>query len=249
VIPALEGRGLVKSYGAAAALRDVSLTVCPGEFVALLGPSGAGKTTLFRCLARLIEPDAGEILLAGRAYHALRGRTLAAARHDIGVVFQQFNLIRRLTAIQNVLTGRLGSTPLWRVAVRRFGPDDRQRAFAALEAVGLAAQAHQRADTLSGGQQQRVAIARAIAQQSRVLLADEPVASLDPETAVSVLTLLRFLARERGLAVLCTLHQPQLAVKFANRIIGMNAGHLTPAVWPGAALEGTSRPYNEAGYI
>ena len=230
MIPAIEGRGLAKRYGAIEAFCDVSLTVAPGEFVALLGPSGAGKTTLFRCLARLIEPDAGEILLGGRAYHTLRGRMLATARRDIGVVFQQFNLIRRLTAIQNVLTGRLGSTPLWRVALRRFGSQDRTRAFAALEAVGLAAQSHQRADTLSGGQQQRVAIARAIAQQSRVLLADEPVASLDPETAISVLSLLRSLARERGLAVLCTLHQPRLAASFADRIIAMNAGHLESQV-------------------
>ena len=141
-------------------------------------------------------------------------------------MFQQFNLIRQLSTLENVLAGRLGVTSLWRVATRCFGNADQARAVAALEAVGLSRQGAQRADTLSGGQQQRVAIARALAQEGRVLLADEPVASLDPETAVAVLSLLRSLARDRGLAVLSTLHQPLLAEQFADRIIEMAAGRL-----------------------
>lgn len=156
----------------------------------------------------------------------MRGRALTSARKQIGVVFQQFNLVRRLTALENVLAGRLGATPLWRVALRRFSAADISRAVSTLDAVGLASQIHQRADTLSGGQQQRVAIARALVQESRVILADEPVASLDPDTAASVLALLKSLTQERGIAVLCTLHQPHLAERFADRIVAMNAGRI-----------------------
>jgi phosphonate transport system ATP-binding protein len=224
--PALSATGLTRSYGAVEALQGASLAVAPGELVAVLGPSGSGKSTLFRCLTRLTEPDAGEIHINGRPFHALRGRALASARREIGVVFQQFNLIRTRSALENVLTGRLGCAPLWRVAIGRFSRADEDRALAALDAVGLSAQVDQRADTLSGGQQQRVAIARALAQESTILLADEPVASLDPETAASILALIRKLADERGLAVLCTLHQPDLAARFATRVLHMAAGRL-----------------------
>ena len=197
-----------------------------GKCLVVVGPSGSGKTTLFRCLTRLTEPDAGEIYLGGLPMRDLRGGALAKARRDIGVVFQQFNLIRRRSALANVLAGRLGTAPLWRVASGHFAREDIARAENALDAVGLGAQGWQRADTLSGGEQQRVAIARALAQESRVILADEPVASLDPDTAVSVLTLLQSLARSRKLAVLCTLHQPQLAERFADRMVTMQGGRL-----------------------
>src|SRR5262245_60487368 len=191
----LAARNLSKRYNGRLALDDASIAVAPGEVVAVLGPSGAGKTTLFRCLTRLAEPDAGRIEIGGKRFDHLRGRALAAARREIGVVFQQFNLVRRLSALDNVLAGRLAAAPLWRVALRTFAPADMTRAADALAAVGLADRMHQRADTLSGGQQQRVAIARALAQDSRVLLADEPVASLDPETSVAILTLMREIAR------------------------------------------------------
>ena len=227
--PILEARDLRKTYGARRALDGVSLAIQPGEVVAVLGASGSGKTTLFRCLTRLVEPDAGTILLAGRSLLGLRGRELATARRDIDVVFQQFNLVRRLSARDNVLAGRLATTPLWRVLARAFDRDSTERATAALTAVGLADHLHQRADTLSGGQQQRVAIARAIAQQSRILLADEPVASLDPDTAIAILELMRGLAKSSGLAVLCTLHQPHLAERFADRILSMSAGRIAAA--------------------
>ena len=215
-----------KRYGEVEALRSASLSVAPGEFVAVLGPSGSGKSTLFRCITRLTEPDAGEIHVAGKPLHALKGSKLADARRDIGVVFQQFNLIRRRSAHENVLAGRLGMAPLWRVVTGMFDSGDMRRAAEALDAVGLSDQIEQRADTLSGGQQQRVAIARALAQESRVLLADEPVASLDPDTATSVLELMHSLTKSKGLAVLCTLHQPHLAERFADRVLRMRNGRL-----------------------
>jgi phosphonate transport system ATP-binding protein len=215
--------GVRKAFGHCAVLDGISLEVHPGEIVALLGPSGVGKTTLFRCLTRLLDPDAGEMWVAGYPMHRLQGAALARARRDVGHVFQQFNLVRRLSALDNAAAGRLASTPLWRVIARRFSRGDRALAFAALQRVGLSAHVHQRADRLSGGQQQRVAIARALVQGSRVLLADEPVASLDPETSASVLSLLREVSRERGMTVLCSLHQPDLAVGFADRVIAFQA--------------------------
>jgi phosphonate transport system ATP-binding protein len=207
-------------------LEDIGFRVGAGEVVVLLGPSGAGKTTLFRCLARLVEADAGEIRLLGQAIGGLAPRALRRARREVGLVFQQHNLIRRRSALDNVLAGRLAEVPLWRVAARRFGAAERQRAYAALDRVGLLEFAGRRADRLSGGQQQRVAIARVLAQQSRVILADEPVASLDPVSAVAVLSLLRELARQDGIAVLCSLHQVDLVPGFADRVLGLSAGRL-----------------------
>jgi phosphonate transport system ATP-binding protein len=211
--------GLRKAFDGVAVLDDVSLYVEPGEIVALLGPSGAGKTTLFRCLTRLLKPDAGDMWIAGHPIHRLEGAGLARARRDVGHVFQQFNLVRRLSALDNAAAGRLATAPLWRVIARRSSHVDQALASAALKRVGLSAQVQQRADQLSGGQQQRVAIARALVQGSRVLLADEPVASLDPENSASVLSLIRELSRERGMTVLCSLHQPELARTFADRVI------------------------------
>ena len=224
--PVLAATGLSKRYSSRVALVEASLAICAGEFVVVVGASGSGKTTLFRCLTRLIEPDSGTIEIDGQRLNGVAGRALAVQRRKIGVVFQQFNLVRRLSALQNVLAARLADTPLWRVALRLFPAADEERAMAALAAVGLADHMHQRADTLSGGQQQRVAIARALAQDCRMILADEPVASLDPETAVSILALLHDLTRTNGLAVLCTLHQPDLAQRFADRILVMRNGRL-----------------------
>jgi phosphonate transport system ATP-binding protein len=224
--PAIRVIGLRKRFGDRIVLDDVSFDVAAGEVVAILGASGAGKTTLFRCLTRLAPSDAGQIYLGEHAMRSLGGRQLSMARKEVGLIFQQFNLIRRLSALDNVLAGRLGDVSTWRVMLRRFPHGDRQLALAALDRVGMRSYALQRADSLSGGQQQRVAIARALAQQSRFVLADEPVASLDPESAKSVLSILRDIARERMIGVLVSLHQVEFAVQFADRVIGLRAGRM-----------------------
>lgn len=217
---------LVKSFGAMRAVNGMSLSVGPGEFVALLGPSGSGKSTVFRCVSRLVRPDAGGVYVDGQRVDTLEGRRLRRQRRVMGLIFQQFNLIGRLTAIDNVLAGRLGSVGMLRAVLRAFSREDRQLALAALDRVGLLDKAYQRADSLSGGQQQRVAIARVVAQQSRIILADEPVASLDPAAAENVLGLLRSIAHEQGIAVLCSLHQTDLARRFADRVVAMKDGRV-----------------------
>jgi phosphonate transport system ATP-binding protein len=228
---------LTKRYGeTVTALADVSFAVAPGEFVAVLGPSGAGKTTLFRCLTGLTAPDAGSVIVRGRDICTMRGRELRAARREVALIFQQFNLVRRLSALHNVLAGRLARLPTWRVLVHRFARPDRQRALACLDAVGLLDRAYARADQLSGGQQQRVAIARALAQEATVILADEPVASLDPESAATVLDTLRAVART-GVAVVASLHQVQFAASYADRIIALRAGRVVENT-PAAQLDG-----------
>jgi phosphonate transport system ATP-binding protein len=215
---------VTKRYGTTLALDDVSFVVDPGEFVALLGPSGAGKSTLFRCVTRLVAPDTGVVRVLGRDISALGGQELRLARRDVGLIFQQFNLIGRLSAMDNVLAGRMGHASTLRVMLRRFTHADRQLALAALDRVGLLERAGQRADSLSGGQQQRVAIARVLAQQARLLLADEPVSSLDPQSAENVLGILRNIARETGIAVVCALHQVDLARRYADRVVALRGG-------------------------
>jgi phosphonate transport system ATP-binding protein len=217
---------VTKRYGNTCAIDDVSLEVYAGEFVALLGASGAGKSTIFRCISRLTAPDRGEVHVLGRNMGALSGAALRAQRRLIGLIFQQFNLIGRLSALDNVLAGRLGHHPAWRGVLRRFPLRDRQIALAALDRVGLLERAYQRADSLSGGQQQRVAIARVLSQQSRVILADEPVASLDPAAAAAVLEALAGIAREHKIAVLCSLHQTQFALAYSDRIVALHAGRV-----------------------
>ena len=215
---------VTKRYGTTLALDDVSFVVDPGEFVALLGPSGAGKSTLFRCVTRLVAPDTGVVRVLGRDMSALSGQELRLARRDVGLIFQQFNLIGRLSAMDNVLAGRMGHASTLRVMLRQFTRADRQLALAALDRVGLLERAGQRADSLSGGQQQRVAIARVLAQQARLLLADEPVSSLDPQSAENVLGILRNIARETGIAVVCALHQVDLARRYADRVVALRGG-------------------------
>jgi len=224
--PLVRVAGLAKTYpGGVEALREVSFEVAPGEFVGILGPSGAGKTTLFRCLTGLIRPDRGVIEIHGRDICRLGGRDLRTARREVAMIFQQFNLIRRLSGIENVLAGRLATVPPWRVFTRSFVKADRQKALWCLDTVGLLDQAYRRADRLSGGQQQRVAIARALAQEATVVLADEPVASLDPESAAGVLDTLRSVAAQ-GVAVIASLHQVGLARDYADRIIALRDGRI-----------------------
>ena len=218
----LSAVGLAKSFAGRAAIDDISFTVRGGEFVAVLGPSGAGKTTLFRCLTGLLPPDRGEVRVDDDDIATLQGR----ARRRIAVVFQQFNLVSRLTALDNVLAGRLGHVSAWRGCLRRFDRDDRLLALECLDRVGLLGHAMQRADTLSGGQQQRVAIARAMAQRPSLIVADEPVASLDPAAGAGVLELLQSVARRDGVGVVCSLHQVSLARSYADRIVGLSQGRL-----------------------
>ena len=205
-------------------LRDVSLSVRAGEFVVILGANGSGKSTLLRCIVRLLTPHAGRIDVAGQDLTRLSGQTLQRARCAVAMVSQRANLVQRRSVLSNVVGGALGRCDDLRTRLGALPRRELPAAFRHLQTVGLTALAAQRASTLSGGQAQRVAIARALAQEPRVLLADEPVASLDPEAAETVLALLQKLACEHELAVLAVLHQPDLALRYADRIVGLRAG-------------------------
>lgn len=220
--PLLQVRDLGHTYGGRPVLTGVNLAVQRGEFVALLGPSGAGKTTLIKCITGLITPERGQVRVTGVPLALMQGRE----RRRVAVVFQQFNLVRRLSALDNVLAGRLGHVSAWRGWLRRFERADRLWALQCLDRVGLLAQAGQRADTLSGGQQQRVAIARALAQRAELIVADEPVASLDPAISAGILELLQRICTDDGVAVVCSLHQLHLAQQFAQRLVGLSAGQV-----------------------
>ena len=217
---------LHKTYpGNVKALDDVSLEVRDGEFVVLIGLSGSGKSTLLRCINRLVEPTSGRVVLGGIDVTAAHGAELRRVRRGIGMIFQQFNLVKRSSVLTNVLTGRLGYVSPWQALLQHFGEEDYRRALINLERVGLRDRARQRADRLSGGQQQRVAIARALMQEPRIMLADEPVASLDPATSHSVLKYLQRINRD-GMTVICSLHFLSLARTYATRVIALKAGQL-----------------------
>jgi phosphonate transport system ATP-binding protein len=216
----LAAQGLTRAFGNGRGVFDVSLRLGVGEFVALVGPSGAGKTTLLRLLAGLDRAESGAVLREGvPCAHRRHGDTRVA------LVFQRPQLVGRRDALSNVVVGRLGRVPRWRGLLGRWTDDDLRPAIAALAQVGLAHVAPERVDRLSGGEQQRVSIARALAQQPRVLLADEPVASLDPDNARVVLEILRACA-QRGLAVLASLHQHDLAHRYADRVLRLDGGRL-----------------------
>ncbi|MCC2028024.1 phosphonate ABC transporter ATP-binding protein [Microbacterium sp. YMB-B2] len=219
---------LGKTYpGAKArALTGVSLSVEPGEIVVLLGLSGSGKSTLLRHVNGLEVPTAGTVTSLGEEVAALRGRDLRALRGRIGFIFQQFELVGALTVLENVLTGGLSSLRGPRVGIFTYPRAMREKALGHLDRVGLLEFAYQRADQLSGGQQQRVAIARALMQDPEILLADEPVASLDPESSGQVMSLIREIAAERSLTVICSLHQVDLALSWGDRIVGLRAGEV-----------------------
>ncbi|MCC7019070.1 MAG: phosphonate ABC transporter ATP-binding protein [Ardenticatenales bacterium] len=207
-------------------LDDVTFSVAPGEFVVIIGLSGSGKSTLLRCINRLIEPSSGQVVLDGVDVTAAKPGALRAIRRDIGMIFQQFNLVKRSSVLTNVLTGRLGSVATLPSVLGIWSAADRATALANLELVGIAAKADSRADALSGGQQQRVGIARALMQNPKLILADEPVASLDPATSHTVLDYLRTLNTERGVTVLCSLHFLSLAREYGTRIIALKDGRL-----------------------
>ncbi len=208
------------------ALEDASLRVRPGEFVVILGANGSGKSTLLRCIAGMLRPTAGRVRVAGQETSALSGRALAEARMALGMVFQHAHLVRRRSVEANVMSGTLGRH---RGLASSFGflpAGEREFAHHCLQQVGLRPFALQRAGTLSGGQAQRVSVARALAQRPRALLADEPVASLDPEASEELMRLLRRLSARDGLGVLCVLHQPDLARRYADRVLGLRGGRV-----------------------
>ncbi len=208
------------------ALKGVSMSVEQGEFLVVIGLSGSGKSTFLRCINRLHEPTSGQILFQGRDVTHLSGEDLRAYRQEIGMVFQHFNLIKRRSVLENVIAGRLGRLPVWQSITGKFPQELRNEAREKLEIVGLAEKAEVRADALSGGQQQRVAIARTLMQSPKILLADEPVASLDPATSHSVMQYLERINKEHGTTVICNLHFLSLVRQYASRVIALKGGEL-----------------------
>jgi len=206
------------------ALDGVTLSVNRGEVLGLIGPSGAGKSTLIRCVNRLVVPSAGTVFLGNVEITALSRARLREARRRIGMIFQEFALVERLTVMENVLSGRLGYVPFWRSLTRRFPPSDVEKAFRLLERVGLTGHVNKRADALSGGQRQRVGIARALEQDPELLLVDEPTASLDPKTSREIMRLITEICIERQLAAVINIHDVALAQMFVARIVGLRAG-------------------------
>jgi phosphonate transport system ATP-binding protein len=209
-----------------AALKEVSFRIDQPQVVAIIGPSGAGKSTLIRCINRLVEPTSGKIMLDDIDIRCLKRRELRKVRRRMGMIFQEYNLVERLTVMENLLSGRLGYVSFWKAYRRKFSTDDVVAAFKLLDRVGLSGYQDTRADALSGGERQRVGISRALMQQPDLLLVDEPTASLDPKTSRQIMRLLVELAHERGKPALVNIHDVGLAQSFADRIIGLSAGQI-----------------------
>jgi phosphonate transport system ATP-binding protein len=221
----LEVRNLRAGYAEREVLKDVSFTLNSDDFFAIIGPSGSGKSTLIRCVNRLVDPRGGEIVFNGRDLVKLAAGELRSVRRHIGMIFQEFNLIERLSVIDNVLTGRLGYTGTLRSLFRAYTKEDIRQALELLDRVGLSEHIDKRVDRLSGGQRQRVGIARALIQNPKLLLVDEPTSSLDPKIAREVMGLIREMARERHIPVLCNIHDVELACAFCTRVIGLQDGY------------------------
>ena len=235
---ALVIRRLAKEYlPGKPVLRGIDLEFAPRGITAVIGPSGTGKSTLIRCINRLVEPTSGEVIFEGRDLVALKRAELRAARRRIGMVFQEYNLVERLSVMENLLCGRLGYVSPLKAWLRRYPPRDIERAFDLLEIVGLAAYANARADSLSGGQRQRVGIARAMMQEPRLLLADEPTSSLDPKTSVEIMALMQTLSGMHAFPVIINIHNVELARRFADRIVGMTGGRVVFDGSPDAITE------------
>ena len=218
---------LIKKYRTGTiALNGVSFEVDLPQVVAIIGPSGAGKSTLIRCINRLVEPSSGKVLLDGTNIATLSRSDLRKVRRRIGMIFQEYNLVDRLTVMENLLSGRLGYVSFWRSYRRKFPPDDVVAAFELLDRVGLSGYQNTRADELSGGQRQRVGIGRALMQQPDILLVDEPTASLDPKTSRQIMRILVELAHERGTPALVNIHDVGLAQTFSDRTIGLRDGEI-----------------------
>ena len=216
------------------ALKDINLTIEQGEFVAIIGLSGAGKSTLIRTIDRMHDITDGTLTVDGVNVMELKGARLRQFRRNIGMIFQSFNLVTRTTVIKNVLTSRVPELPFWRALLGAYPKKDKLEALEALDKVGILDKAFVRADQLSGGQQQRVALARTLAQNPKIILADEPVASLDPVTAKQVMDDFRRINREMNISVLISIHHVDLALQYADRVIGIKAGEV---VYDGPASE------------
>ncbi len=222
----LKFEGLTKTFGTLTAVDNVSFEVPTGQMLGIIGRSGAGKSTLLRMINRLTEPTSGSIVCDGRNITVLKGRALHRWRRECAMIFQQFNLVPRLDVLTNVLMGRLSYQPTARSLLKLFTPEERALAVITLERVEMTSAILQRADQLSGGQQQRVAIARALVQKPKILLADEPIASLDPRSAARVMDILRSINRDDGITVICNLHTIDTARAYCDRIIGMRTGQV-----------------------
>jgi phosphonate transport system ATP-binding protein len=225
--PMIEFRNVVKTYpGDVKALQGVTCTIQQGEFVAIIGLSGAGKSTFIRCINQMHTITSGEIIVNGFDVSQLKGNDLRQFRRKIGMVFQSFNLVKRTTVIKNVLTARVAVMPLWKSIMGLYTKEDKILALTALDNVGILDKAYKRADTLSGGQAQRVALARCLAQKPDIILADEPVASLDPLTSQQVMEDFIKINKEFNITVVANMHHVDIAKKYANRIIGIKAGKI-----------------------
>ncbi len=221
----LELKQLTKTYNTGdQALKAVDLTMPAGQVLALIGPSGAGKSTLIRCVNQLVRPTSGQVFLAGDEVTGLKGNALRRVRRRMGMIFQEYALVERLTVMENVLSGRLGYVGFWRSLFRKFPQKDVDEAYRLLDRVGLLHMADKRADELSGGQRQRVGIARALIQDPALLLVDEPTASLDPKTSRQIMRLIVELCKERGLAAIINIHDVALAQMFVERVVGLKMG-------------------------
>lgn len=249
----IEIRNVSKTYAnGTKGLHHINLTIGRGEFVAIVGLSGAGKSTLLRSMNRLHDITEGEIVIGGQSITSAKGKALRRIRRDIGMIFQSFNLVKRSSVLRNVLAGRVGYHSTLRTLFGRFPKTDMDLAFQALDRVGIVQKAYARADELSGGQQQRVAIARVLAQEAKIILADEPVASLDPLTTKQVMDDLKRINAESEITTIVNLHSIELARQYATRIIGMRAGEI---VFDGPVSDATDerfteiygRPFGKAG--
>ncbi len=223
----LELKNVSKVYNRkTTALNNISIKVNPGDFIVVLGKSGSGKSTLMRCINRLVEPTSGQIFFEGIDLTRAGSKLLRRLRRDIGMVFQNFNLIPRASVLTNVLSGRLGYCSPWGVLLNHFSKEDRENAFEKLEQLEISDKAFARADCLSGGQQQRVGIARALLQKPKLILADEPISALDPATSRTILNILKRINEVEGITIICNLHLPDLALQYGNRLIALKSGKL-----------------------
>lgn len=239
----IEFKNVTKTYpNGVTALKNVNLTIDQGEFVAIIGLSGAGKSTLIRAINRMHDIQGGELIVDGTDVSKLKGKTLRRFRRKIGMIFQSFNLVNRTSVINNVLTANVPDMPFWRVLLGLYTKDQKMKALEALDKVGILDKAYTRCDQLSGGQQQRVALARTLNQNPTIILADEPVASLDPVTAHQVMGDFKRINEEMNISILINIHHVDLALEYADRVIGIRAGEI---VFDGPASEITTPKLDE----